>query len=39
MDADDWLRMIESKLDLTDCTDEECVVLAVHQLEGTTRSW
>ena len=39
MDADDWLRVIESKLDLTDCTDKECVALAVHQLEGTTRSW
>ena len=39
MDADDWLRVIESKLDLTDCTDEVCVALAVHQLEGTARSW
>jgi hypothetical protein len=33
MEADDWLRVIETKLDLTNCTDEECVALAVHQLE------
>ena len=26
MDADDWLRVIESKLDLIDCTDEVCVL-------------
>jgi len=39
MDADNWRRVIESKLDLTDCTDKECVALAVHQLKGTSRSW
>jgi hypothetical protein len=39
MEADDWLRVIETKLDLTNCTDEECVALTVHQLEGTTKSW
>jgi hypothetical protein len=33
LDADDWLRVIESKLDLTNCTDEECVAIAAHQLE------
>ena len=38
MDADDWLRVIESKLDLTDCNDEECVAIAVHQLEGPAKS-
>jgi hypothetical protein len=27
------LRVIESKLDLTNCTDEECVAIAAHQLE------
>jgi hypothetical protein len=31
MDADDWLRIIETKLDLTDSNDEECVANAVHQ--------
>ena len=39
LDADDWLKLIETKLDVTSCTDEECVALAVHQLEGTARSW
>ena len=39
MDVDDWLRVIESKLDLTDCNDEECVAIAVHQLEGPAKSW
>jgi hypothetical protein len=39
MEADDWLRVIETKLDLTNCTDEECVALAVHQLEGPAKSW
>ena len=29
--------MIETKLDVTSCTDEECMALAVHQLEGTAR--
>ena len=38
MDADDWLRVIESKLDLTDCNDEECVAIAAHQLEGPAKS-
>ncbi|WVZ51158.1 hypothetical protein U9M48_002326 [Paspalum notatum var. saurae] len=32
--AEDWLKEIEKKLDLTTCTDEECVVLAVHKLTG-----
>ena len=30
MDADDWLRIIETKLDLTDCNDEECIAIAAH---------
>jgi hypothetical protein len=38
-DADDWLRVTETKLDLTNCTDEECVALAIHQLEGPAKSW
>jgi hypothetical protein len=39
MEADDWLRVIETKLDLTNCIDEECIILTVHQLEGTAKSW
>ena len=38
MDADDWLRGMETKLNLTDCNDEECVAIAVHQLEGPAKS-
>jgi len=39
MDVNDWLRIIEAKLDLTDCNDEECVAIVVHQLEGPAKSW
>ena len=39
MDANDWLKVIETKLDVTSYTDDECVALAVHQLERTARSW
>ncbi|WVZ97973.1 hypothetical protein U9M48_043468 [Paspalum notatum var. saurae] len=39
LEAEDWLREIEKKLDLTTCTDEECVALAIHQLKGTASAW
>ncbi|WVZ64569.1 hypothetical protein U9M48_014067 [Paspalum notatum var. saurae] len=39
LEAEDWLREIEKKLDLTTCTDEECVALAVHQLKGSASAW
>ena len=39
MVAEDWLREIEKKLDLTTCTDEECVGIAAHQLTGAARAW
>ncbi|WVZ49378.1 hypothetical protein U9M48_000745 [Paspalum notatum var. saurae] len=39
IEAEDWLREIEKKLDLTTCTDEECVALAVHQLTGSASVW
>jgi hypothetical protein len=38
LDADDWLRMIETKLDLTVCSNEECVTISTHQLEGPAKS-
>lgn len=38
IEADDWLRVIETRLDLTNYTDEECVVIAVHQLEGPAKA-
>jgi hypothetical protein len=39
LEADDWLRVIETKLDLTVCSDEECVTIATHQLEGAAKAW
>jgi hypothetical protein len=39
LDADDWLRVIETKLDLSVYTDEECVTIAAHQLDGPAKSW
>jgi hypothetical protein len=30
LDADDWLRVIETKLNLTVRSDEECVAIAAH---------
>jgi hypothetical protein len=37
--AEDWLREMEKKLDLTTCFDEECVAVTTHQLIGATRTW
>lgn len=39
IDTEDWLCEIEKKLDLTTCSDEECVEIAVHQLTGASRAW
>jgi hypothetical protein len=39
LDADDWRRVIENKLDLTMYTDEECDAIAAHQPEGPAKSW
>jgi hypothetical protein len=39
LEANDWLRVIEIKLDLTVCSDEESVTIAAHQLEGPTKAW
>jgi hypothetical protein len=39
LDADDWLRVIETKLDLTVCSYEECVAITAHQLKGPANSW
>ena len=35
--ADDWLKEMEKKLDLTTFTDDECVGAATHQLTGAAR--
>jgi hypothetical protein len=39
LEADDWLRVIETKLDLTVCSNEECVTISAHQLEGPAKAW
>jgi hypothetical protein len=33
------MRVIETKLDLTVYTGEECVSIAAHQLDGSAKSW
>lgn len=39
MDADDWIRAIGKKLDITQCTDRERVLFASHQLTGPASEW
>jgi hypothetical protein len=39
MEAEDWLKGVEKKLMITQCTDHEKVLFAVHQLFGTAANW
>jgi hypothetical protein len=39
MDADDWLKTIEKKLQVVQCNNREMVLFASHQLEGPTSDW
>jgi hypothetical protein len=39
MDADDWLKSIEKKLQLVQCNNHEKVLLASHQLFGPAANW
>jgi hypothetical protein len=39
MDAEDWLKSIEKKLEIAQCSDREKVLFAVHQLFRTTADW
>jgi hypothetical protein len=39
MDAEDWLKGVEKKLMIAQCTDRENVLFAMHQLYGTTANW
>jgi hypothetical protein len=34
MDADDWLKFVEKKLQVVECNNHEKVLLASHQLSG-----
>jgi hypothetical protein len=39
MDADDWLKTIEKKLQVVQCNNREKVLFASHKLEGPTADW
>jgi hypothetical protein len=39
MDADDWLKSVEKKLQVVQCNNHEKVPLASHQLSGPTGDW
>jgi hypothetical protein len=39
MDADDWLKSIEKKLQVVQCNNCEKVPLASRQLSGPTANW
>jgi hypothetical protein len=39
IDADDWLKIIEKKLQLMQCNNQEKVLFASHQLEGPAANW
>jgi hypothetical protein len=39
LDADDWLKVIGKKLDITHCNDREKVLYAFGRLEGSASDW
>jgi hypothetical protein len=39
MEAGNWLKSIEKKLEIAQCTDKEKVLFAAHQLFGTAAEW
>jgi hypothetical protein len=39
MEAEDWLKGVEKKLVIAQCTDHEKVLFAAHQLFGTIANW
>jgi hypothetical protein len=39
MDADDWLKTVEKKLQVVQCNNQERVLLALHQLIGPIANW
>jgi hypothetical protein len=39
MEAEDWLKGVEKKLVIAQCTDHEKVLFAAHQLYGTATNW
>jgi hypothetical protein len=39
MEAEDWLKSIEKKLEVAQCTNQERVLFTPHQLFGTAADW
>src|SRR6266508_2658649 len=39
LEADSWLRLMESKFELIACTEEQKTIFAAHQLRGPAASW
>jgi hypothetical protein len=39
MDAEDWLKSVEKKLEIAWCSDHEKVLFVAHQLFGATSDW
>jgi len=39
LDADDWLHVIQRKLEPFECQDRDKVLLAAHQLTGSALAW
>jgi hypothetical protein len=39
MDADDWLKSVEKKLEVVQCNNREKLLLSSHQLSGPTPDW
>jgi hypothetical protein len=39
IDADDWLKSVEKKLQVVQCNNREKVLLASHQLSGPAADW
>jgi hypothetical protein len=39
MEVEDWLKGVEKKLVIAQCTDHEKILFVVHQLFGTTVNW
>jgi hypothetical protein len=39
MDVEDWLKGVEKKFEIAQCTDRKKVLFAAHQLYRTTTNW
>jgi hypothetical protein len=39
MDVEDWLKLVEKKLEIAQCSDREKVLFVAHQLFRTIADW